>query len=81
VIAIQSPSGACSANIWIRPIRLLTMPATTRPMQKARKARSASPALCAKAAIATTSTAGRIVPAAYSDKDQGTVPKINADTR
>ena len=56
------------------------MPATTRPMQKARKANSARPARCAEAAIATTSTAGRIVPAADSDSVDGTAPKTDADS-
>ena len=78
-IAIQSPSGTCGANTCSRPISVLAMPATTRPMQKARKARSPSPARCAEAAIATTSTAGRIVPAADNDSDHGTDPKIDAD--
>ena len=41
--AIQSPSASCGANTWIRPIALLAMPATTRPMQKARKADDAEP--------------------------------------
>ena len=35
---------ACGANTWIRPIALLAMPATTRPMQNARKTRMPSPA-------------------------------------
>ncbi len=76
--ATQLPSGECGANTCTRPISALAMPATTRPMQKARKATSARPARCVEAAIAITSTAGRMVPTAESESVEGTAPKTDA---
>ena len=77
-IAIQSPSGTRGANTWTQPISTLAIPATVRPMQKARNAGSARPARCVDAAIATTSTAATIIPADESDSDHGMTPKIDA---
>ena len=54
------------------------MPATTRPMQNARKTEMASPARATQAPIAVTRSAASSVPAEESDSDHGAPAKTEA---
>ncbi len=54
------------------------MPATTRPMQNARKTEMASPARATQAPIASTRKAASSVPAEESDSDHGAPAKTDA---